>query len=211
MEIIQYGLFDGKVCYTCQQWRFLSEFQKNSKKKDGLSIWCRTCFNAYQKEVRKRTAERSPNYSSDYRKKWYQENKAEHDARVKRWHANNKERMQAHQKRYSGLYYEKNKERISQRSRAYARMHPEYGTICTRRYRVRKQGAIGKYTVSEWRKLCAQYDYRCLCCNERKKLTADHIVPISKGGGNSIDNIQPLCQSCNSRKGARTIDYRQPE
>lgn len=69
----------------------------------------------------------------------------------------------------------------------------------------------GSHTPEEWDQLCARYDHRCLCCGEEKPLTKDHIMPLSKGGVNTIDNLQPLCMTCNVRKHARHIDYRQAE
>lgn len=66
----------------------------------------------------------------------------------------------------------------------------------------------GSFTLNEWDDLCKKYDYRCLRCGEKKPLTKDHIVPIDKFGKNTIDNIQPLCMPCNSKKGTKTIDYR---
>lgn len=34
-----------------------------------------------------------------------------------------------------------------------------------------------------------------------KLMTKDHIIPRSKGGGNGISNMQPMCADCNSEKG----------
>ena len=43
--------------------------------------------------------------------------------------------------------------------------------------------------------------YRCKCCETHLDLTVDHIYPESKGGDLSMDNLQTLCRSCNSKKG----------
>jgi 5-methylcytosine-specific restriction endonuclease McrA len=50
--------------------------------------------------------------------------------------------------------------------------------------------------------------YKCLACGKKKVLTIDHIIPLSLGGKNEIDNYQTLCRKCNMAKGNRIRDYR---
>lgn len=50
----------------------------------------------------------------------------------------------------------------------------------------------------------------CLRCgsDDRHRLRADHIVPESKGGPATLENLQTLCMSCNTWKAVKTIDFR---
>lgn len=48
----------------------------------------------------------------------------------------------------------------------------------------------------------------CLKCKSKEDLSVDHILPRSKGGTNSIFNLQTLCRKCNSDKDSQMIDYR---
>lgn len=88
-------------------------------------------------------------------------------------------------------------------TRKYRREHPEWAQAAKQRRRAREIGAAGHFTEQEWSDLKKKYKNKCAVCKEQKKLTIDHIVPLSKGGTNYIENIQPLCLSCNSRKGVK--------
>ena len=70
----------------------------------------------------------------------------------------------------------------------------------------RIKGSVGSFTHKEWSELKNKHKSTCPCCGLRdSNLTIDHIIPISLGGQNTIDNIQPLCLKCNIIKGNRYI------
>ena len=106
------------------------------------------------------------------------------------------ELLKAHQKENTKKYRENHRDWVA-------------STKQNRRARVAEVG--GSFTPEQWKALKEGFNNRCAVCGEEKKLTVDHIIPIFKWkewarenhpdyGGNDIDNIQPLCISCNSRK-----------
>lgn len=69
--------------------------------------------------------------------------------------------------------------------------------------KTRLQNVRCDLTAAQWRTIKSIYKNRCAYCGEKKPLTQDHIIPVSKGGAHTASNIIPACRSCNSSKGAR--------
>jgi 5-methylcytosine-specific restriction endonuclease McrA len=124
-------------------------------------------------------------------------------------------------------YREANREALAARQRQWRADHPEAYTQIHSRWKARNKSAVNAathryrnpsidegvhhWTAAEWEALKAEFDHRCLMCLCQEpgiKLTADHIVPVSRGGSNDIGNIQPLCKPCNSKKHRGIVDLR---
>ena len=80
-----------------------------------------------------------------------------------------------------------------------------------RRY-AKEKNAIGSHSLTEWNELKDSYGNVCAFCGSNAKMTKDHIIPLSKNGTDYIENIQPLCKSCNSKKHNKILNiYENPE
>ena len=45
-----------------------------------------------------------------------------------------------------------------------------------------------------------------LCTDKYYPLTIDHIIPKSKGGKDTLENLRPMCRDCNRRRGNKDIE-----
>lgn len=85
--------------------------------------------------------------------------------------------------------------------------NPERFAIINRRRQHRRKNAEGDYSIEDWQAILKANNSKCACCGVEGNLTVDHIIPLSKGGTNNPENLQPLCRSCNSRKNTRIMKF----
>lgn len=120
-----------------------------------------------------------------YQRTRHQANPQPNRERALYWRLNNPERYRASLRRH------------------YAGHVSEYVARARRRNaHIRAIGMLaGNHTEQEWQNLLAKHNGQCVACGTTERISRDHIVPLSKGGNDLIENIQPLCMPCNRRKG----------
>jgi len=82
-----------------------------------------------------------------------------------------------------------------------AKLSPEEKRIKRINGLAKEAGIPGVLVVEEWLKMMEDQHGVCPRCKlEIDYFTVDHIVPLSRGGTNTMENVQPLCMECNSSK-----------
>ncbi len=107
---------------------------------------------------------------------------------------------------YHALRYQTHRSEMMAYNRNYYLTHRDQLIEYAHNYRARRDEAVGTFTWQEFFEKCTAQDWKCTYCGLEKPLTVDHMIPLSKGGSNSIDNITPACLTCNCSKGDKTYD-----
>lgn len=188
------------ICSKCKTKKLISEFPKYLHKKKVLcfSSECKDCKNIRYKNYYYENLEQNRERSRKNASKQREKSKEKIYERVREWKSRNRKYCTNYNNNYDRKYPEKRKHRDSR--------------VRFKRKLIIKRELKSHYTLQEWGYLKQSYNHTCLRCNKREpeiKLTPDHIIPLTKEfSSNSIDNIQPLCVSCNSSKNNKVIDYR---
>lgn len=194
----------------------LSEFNKRKAAKDGLYYLCRKCVlplnkksyaknkQSYLLQQRTRAAE-----NPEIFKKRSKEQAVKHKDHISAYQKKYRDCHKEESKKYQHEYYKKYTLYIKDRVSRYAKNNPEKVQVLSENKRARKLGLEDRITHKDWIDLLDKYNHQCLWCGRKGiKLTQDHVIPLSKGGRNVIENIQPLCHSCNSTKHTDIIYFR---
>jgi 5-methylcytosine-specific restriction endonuclease McrA len=195
------SLLQKRQCKQCHEWKSLDCFSRHKTCVGGVRHNCKSCEskNAYKLYLQKKANPDEYENIKQGRMLSKKENTAVNH--IDRYLKNKlSPEWVAKHREWNRRYVDQNREKERERVRVKDN---------NRRAKMLESG--GKFTTREWREMKKRYDYTCLRCRRMEpdiKLTIDHIKPINDGGRNDANNIQPLCVSCNSSKGARHIDYR---
>lgn len=219
----------GKQCSKCNTTLCIEGFHRWKQAPDGRRATCKACRKAeYQTDefrAKRRAYHQEHAEQINVRKRaWYHTHPEQARLQSKNSRLRHPEQVKAYQHAYNRSeqgkarerqYRQNNPEKVKATQRKSWHKYHAIRIPAARAYhafaRTQRTGAGGAFTVAEWEALKARYNYTCLCCGKREpeiNLTIDHVYPVTKHGSSSIDNIQPLCLSCNSRKGTKVIDYR---
>ena len=184
-----------KQCTKCKDIKPHSEFSKDSRSSSGLLPRCKECMREYKRNWSKNNPEKVVEYS----KNWSKNNPEKRKESANNWYYKNRE-SENHK---SKIRARKNKEKIAIRKKNWAKNNPEKIRAQTERRRIRKlQNKEYLITEKEYKKL---YSQPCVYCGSKKRITMDHVIPVSRGGTHGIGNLVSACLSCNSSKRDKTI------
>lgn len=197
-------------CKKCNAERVKQYYQNNKKARAARAEYHRQYYLANRESL------------IEKQKKYYQDNKEARTEQKKQYYLDNKESIREYHRQYymdnkqrSAEYRQKNKESIAKYKKQYRQDNPDDKRRSEARRRARKlQNGVEFYTEQQVLDL---YGTDCHICNEpidlaaprsagvggwEKGLHVDHVIPISKGGPDTLDNVRPAHAQCNLKKSA---------
>lgn len=226
---------DEKQCSRCKRWRPLDDFVKGQSFSDGLNPWCKDCRKEYHKEYGRDYRAKNSERISERLKRYYEENrervgekkrlrreseevrqgerersrrnylehKEEYRERTYKWRHENPEKEREHKR----VYRERHKEGIKKYRSCFRREHPEKDLA----YGARRRMLIGAKMDNEIdiKRIYKRDRDICYLCGKKVKKSErhlDHVIPLSRGGAHSEENLRVTHGRCNLIKGAKLVE-----
>lgn len=190
-----------KHCRDCGLTLPLDAFYRHRGTKDGRDSYCKTCARSRRKAWYVANAERASATSRAY----YESHREAIKARSRRdYYGNREARLEAHRayhREHWPEFYARNAEKYRVKAQAYYRAHRHRWP----QYNARRRSAMTEATpeVRAW--VAYLLEQSCVYCGNSEPIEVDHVVPLSRGGTHSVENLAPACRPCNRAKGAKLL------
>lgn len=194
-----------KRCVKCEEEKSIEEFYKNKATQDGLQAQCKSCRKKYREKNRDKEAER--------KKKYREKNRDKVLEIQKKYREKNRDKVAEHNKKYR----EKNRDKVAEIQKKYREENP----LKTRAH-THKRRALKLETTIEPIDLNLVWDDSfgiCFLCEtpmdqqytypDPRLPSLEHVIPLSRGGTHTYDNLTYTHLQCNNRKLASLIEEMQ--
>jgi len=222
-----------KTCSSCKKEKDLDDFRNHPLGKYGKHSICIECQRAYSRKVSAEKRKNEPDKVRKSKKESYERNKDSILAKGKEYYksardyileraANYREKNREKIRQSQRKYYSNNKSKVLESGRAYREKNSEAISNRLKNYRdnhkaeTRQRNRARKldlkfsnlgYKQADWNKCITYWGNKCAACGRIEGdgviISADHWIPLSKGGITHITNIIPLCHGkdgCNNKK-----------
>jgi len=204
-----------KRCSKCGETKNVGDFNKQSSSRDGLKAWCRECCRAHKADWDANNRERIRAYSQFYGELHSEEIRAKS---IQRYHDREKfdpdyrERNKLRSEKWRQDHPNANREYIADhwnRLRSLARARYKANA---ERYRLLGREISGRSRANKANNHVVKIDYGAIVerdnyvCHICRKSIApgthefDHVIPISKGGPHTMENVKMAHAFCNRSK-----------
>lgn len=186
-----------KKCPKCGQIKDIGDFYSNKSRRDGFSVYCKDCIKNDSREYN----ERNKKQCKERLQKWREENPEKVKEQNRRWREENPDKEFEKQKRYR----ETHEEQLYLKGKKYREEHRDYFYNKARERKLSQKAlSDGTVTLEAEQFIYDEQNGKCAYCgcdlNESGK-HLDHIIPLSKGGLHTINNVHWTCPTCNLSKG----------
>ena len=203
-----------KPCSKCGTIKPLSDYSRDKKAKDGHFAACKECEKIRRAKWEAQNGDKIKAASKVYiethkeeirkrNQRHYQENHDYHIQRKRKYNKEKRKQIAQHKQKY----YVQNRERELARCKKWAKENPEKAAQKTmKRAAIKKSRTIG---CVDYTKILERDGYVCHICGGNvppEELHFDHIIPLSRGGVHSEENIAVSHAVCNMRKSNKTLD-----
>lgn len=173
----------------------------------------------YYRKNKEKVKERVRKYNNEHKKEclkraneWRKNNPEKRKAALRRYYEKKLKEDPEYFSRKAKYFYHKDIEKSRKNLRDYRKKNPNLVRLWKYNRRAKcKFSSIDKEHITKdfeqkINEKMKKQNYKCIYCRADLKdnYSLDHILPLSRGGTNDIDNIDVVCKSCNTSKGRRT-------
>lgn len=202
-----------KKCNKCGE-EFPATTEFFYKAKNSLRGDCKGCKQKQASDFRvenpgydKRRYEKTRDRQLELSRKWYQENKEHVAAYNKKYKEENIEAVREKNRRWE----EKNKEKRRKQQREWTENNRERYNAKMRKMNAKRDAIKRGATTAEKfgrEDVLEKWGTDCHICDELVDLEdwhMEHVVPLSKGGPHTLENVKPAHPICNLQKGTKPV------